>query len=352
MNPLVSIVVPMFNRGEVIKETIESVLIQGYSNWEMILVDDGSTDQTISIVKEFVAIDERIKLFERTRLPKGAPTCRNIGLEVAKGEWLIFLDSDDVIAPNCLEERVKKIQHHHDVDFIVNNSAFFTNHPTDSTHVWNRMNDDSAINRFLVGEAVWQTTGPTWSVNYLKRTQLRFDEKLLSAQDWDLHLRALLMNPKFNYINAAPDNFIRRNKKVTTISSQHRNTEKTLNRLQMFERLMDLPAIQENQSYFERLLFAWSIEINRFIQLGNNIDEEMYNSFLHHTQRTLSKALKSIVRFVKHSYYLKLKSQFLYKTYRKLFFNCSVNEKLYGESLYRSAITDKEKHDIENMYSK
>ncbi|MFY0599376.1 MAG: glycosyltransferase [Cyclobacteriaceae bacterium] len=106
-NPLISVIIPVFNRETLIREAIESVLSQSYTNWECIVVDDGSTDGTKEVVKGLVKSSDKISFFERIREPKGAPTCRNIGIEHAKGNYLQFLDSDDVLLTDKLKNQVE-----------------------------------------------------------------------------------------------------------------------------------------------------------------------------------------------------------------------------------------------------
>lgn len=108
LKPLVSIIIPLFNREELIEETINSVLDQTYSNWECIIVDDGSIDDSKLIVEKYIERDPRVKLFQRPAAKiKGASSCRNYGLEKAKGELIQFLDDDDLLAKYKLEEQVK-----------------------------------------------------------------------------------------------------------------------------------------------------------------------------------------------------------------------------------------------------
>ena len=108
-NPLVSIIIPAFNRAQLIGATLDSVLAQTYTNWECIVVDDGSLDYTTKVLDAYIKSDSRIQCFNRpSDSIKGAPTCRNIGIEKSKGEYLIFLDSDDFLLPHCLENRIKK----------------------------------------------------------------------------------------------------------------------------------------------------------------------------------------------------------------------------------------------------
>jgi glycosyltransferase involved in cell wall biosynthesis len=104
-NPLVSIVVPFLNREKFLGETIESVEAQGCENWELILVDDGSTDKSRLIAEQWIEkYPEKIFLFEHEHCQtRGASAARNLGLRHARGKYVVFLDSDDVFLPDALE---------------------------------------------------------------------------------------------------------------------------------------------------------------------------------------------------------------------------------------------------------
>ncbi len=104
--PLVSIIIPTFNRAYIIGETLDSVLAQTYQNWECIVVDDGSNDYTDELMEFYCETENRIKIYKRPE-NKNASTCRNVGFEKSKGEFIQFLDSDDLLAKNKLEEQVK-----------------------------------------------------------------------------------------------------------------------------------------------------------------------------------------------------------------------------------------------------
>lgn len=99
MTPTISIIVPCYNAAKSIKRTISSVLQQSYTQWELILVNDGSGDETAAHIRSFS--DSRIRLLEQEN--KGASSARNNGMRHAKGEWLCFLDSDDSLLPWALE---------------------------------------------------------------------------------------------------------------------------------------------------------------------------------------------------------------------------------------------------------
>lgn len=105
MNKLVSIIMPSYNTGWFIKETIESVQAQTYSHWELIIVDDCSNDSTDEIVKEYL-VDERIR-YIKNDTNSGAAVSRNRALREAKGKWIAFLDSDDLWHPEKLERQLR-----------------------------------------------------------------------------------------------------------------------------------------------------------------------------------------------------------------------------------------------------
>lgn len=101
---LVSIIMPSYNTGRFISETIESVLAQSYSNWELIIVDDCSTDNTDDVVVKYLS-DDRIR-YIKNETNSGAAVSRNRALREAKGKWIAFLDSDDLWEPDKLKKQI------------------------------------------------------------------------------------------------------------------------------------------------------------------------------------------------------------------------------------------------------
>ncbi len=106
---LVSVITPSYNSSPFIKETIESVQAQSYANWEMIIVDDKSKDDSVHVIKQYIEKDPRIKLITLTQ-NAGAARARNIALKEAQGDYIAFLDSDDLWLPTKLEEQVAFMQ--------------------------------------------------------------------------------------------------------------------------------------------------------------------------------------------------------------------------------------------------
>lgn len=116
MYGLVSVIMPNYNSEKFLPQTIESVLRQTYSNLELLIVDDCSTDNSITVVEEYQAKDNRVKLF-KNEVNQGCAYTRNVALREAKGDWIAFLDSDDLWLPEKLERQLS---------FMVNNEYEFS----------------------------------------------------------------------------------------------------------------------------------------------------------------------------------------------------------------------------------
>lgn len=108
--PLVSIIIPLYNAEVFIAQTIQSVLDQTFMDWELIIVDDCSTDRSTKIVNQFAAADSRITLIESAINFGGPAKPRNIGIENARGEYIAFLDADDIWLPEKLEKQLEFIR--------------------------------------------------------------------------------------------------------------------------------------------------------------------------------------------------------------------------------------------------
>lgn len=199
--PLISIITPVYNRESLVRISIESLLAQTYPHWEMLIVDDGSTDNTVAVIEEYAKKDERIKLFIRDTPVKGGNVCRNIGLENAKGEYVIFLDSDDKLRNFCLQERYEVASLYPEFDFWV--------YPGIRTLIDGDENDpdnflistyagkENALDLFMNHDFLWQTTGPMYKTESLRKYNLSFDEAIKVHQDVLFHITVLCRGLKF-----------------------------------------------------------------------------------------------------------------------------------------------------------
>jgi glycosyltransferase involved in cell wall biosynthesis len=243
MQPVVSIITPSFNRANIIDETAQSILNQTYPHWEWVIVDDGSTDNSWEVLRQFAEKDNRVRIFQRNREPKGACTCRNIGVRNCSGEYLLFLDTDDLLASFCLQQRVSIMQEYPDCDFVIFPMLLFKQRPDDLKLLWNIDSPLDDVERILLGDPVCQGTGTLWKKSSFVKVGM-WSEPLLLWQDIELHLRSLLKGAKYEKrLDLPPDVFLR----VSDISlsrTGYHSLPKFLSRLQVLQQTIE--QIQQN----------------------------------------------------------------------------------------------------------
>ncbi len=211
--PLVSIIIPSFNRASLIGETLDSVLAQTYHNWECIVVDDGSTDVTVKVIKSYIEVNNRISFFKRDIEPKGASTCRNIGIRKSTGDFIMFLDSDDLLAEFCIDQRLKILLKKIDYDFVVGHGLTFNIKPYDSDiyiSTFRSQDIHETVFSFLNIDIPWITLNPLYRRQSLIGKDISWDPKIKGYQDIQFHLLAISRGLKFYFFNARPDCFWRK----------------------------------------------------------------------------------------------------------------------------------------------
>lgn len=193
---LVSLIIPNYNKARYISETLNALLSQTYSNWEAIVVDDGSTDDSRLVIDSHTNKDLRFKSFYLNHSIYGGSVCRNFGLSKAKGEYVIFLDSDDLLTPNCLENRIHDFIKNDGLNFLVYGMGSFIKKIGDNDYTW-MPTKTNVLARFLSHELPWAICQPIWKRDFLEDGQFRFDESLARLQDVDFHAQVMLSSPNF-----------------------------------------------------------------------------------------------------------------------------------------------------------
>ncbi|PRP66993.1 glycosyltransferase family 2 protein [Nonlabens agnitus] len=190
MSQLVSIIIPTYNRAHIIGTTLDSIVAQTYQNWECVIVDDGSTDDTLEVLQAISRNDPRFKIHQRpSNLPKGASSCRNIGIDNSDGDYIIFLDSDDTLEVHCLKTRVDIFNKKPSLDFLVFPMGVYSNE-----HILKANLDDTVnhLNEFLSYRLPWSIMCPIWKANFIKELG-GFTITYPRLNDPELMIRALLM---------------------------------------------------------------------------------------------------------------------------------------------------------------
>ncbi len=188
--PLVSIIIPTFNRAHLIGETLDSVLTQTYQNWECIVVDDGSTDTTVTVVGGFILRDARIKFYNRPEdhLP-GGNGARNYGLKKAAGDYIIFFDSDDLMTKDHLQVKIDAL-FKTQCDYVIAKTKFF-----DSLDPWiegryKGIKEKLSAERFILQEINWLTYDTCIKAKLAK--SISFNESLRSGQEFNYFSKLVL----------------------------------------------------------------------------------------------------------------------------------------------------------------
>ncbi len=189
-NILISVVIPVYNAEQYLDRTIQSVVQQSYKNWELIIVNDGSTDRTKDLLESYHVFD-KIRVIHKTN--SGVSHSRNVGAELAKGSYFCFLDSDDLLTPDCLRKRVEALGDqpalvHNDIE-IIDSADLATGEIRQGIN--GRVLDDLLLwertvipgpSSAMVSESAFHETGG-------------FDVKLSTAADQDFFIRIAACHP-------------------------------------------------------------------------------------------------------------------------------------------------------------
>ncbi|MDP5200686.1 glycosyltransferase [Flavobacterium sp. DG2-3] len=249
---LISIIIPTYNRAHLIGKTLDSILMQTYENWECIIVDDGSSDNTKEIVSKYEK-DSRFKYFERPKNSiKGPNSCRNFGFQMSKGSWINWLDSDDFYKKNALEVFFNSKDQNTDV--VVANLVK-VDVLSNQIIGYNRTNTSNLFQNYYTGFTSFYVCGPLWKREFLEEAKELFDENIRFLDDWDFNLRMLYRKPEIKFVDQI---LIQYNIDLDSLSNQIYKLNVTEIQSEIVAREKQLKIIKENQliDYTTCLLFT------------------------------------------------------------------------------------------------
>ncbi|KQB44223.1 putative beta-glycosyltransferase Glycosyltransferase family 2 [Flavobacterium daejeonense] len=201
MKSILSIIIPVYNRATLVGDMLDSVLAQTCGDWECIIIDDGSVDNTADVVKSYVDLDKRFKFYCRPDIySQGGSGARNYGFKMSCGEFVNFIDSDDVLHKDFVNEKLSAIMKSNS-ELIVSKTIHTTMDVNEIISYENRTElSDNLLDDFIVLKVSWYVVDPIWRRSFLEGKKL-FDEDLLKGQDRDFHIRMLLFNPKIQILD-------------------------------------------------------------------------------------------------------------------------------------------------------
>lgn len=204
-HPVVSVIIPCYNAGKYIEETLDSVAAQTLQAWECLIVDDESTDHSWELISNYTHKDPRYRIFQQANA--GSAAARNTGLQHAAGEYIQFLDADDLIAPTKLERQVEFLKHHPEVDIVCGPIFAFrdTNRTTFlpmtkyNTFVAQYEDDPACLLQY------YREENPITAIHAALGRRLcyeeigGFDPNLRAAEDYDFWIRCIEANKRFAF---------------------------------------------------------------------------------------------------------------------------------------------------------
>ncbi len=208
MSSLVSVIVPCYNYAHYITETIESLQAQTHKDWEAIVIDDGSKDNSREVVEELMKSEPRIRYIYQEN--KGLPGARNTGLREAKGDFVQFLDADDLLENQKLEWQVKAFEANPELDIAYSSIRyFFDGKPEELFYSMDGFNRPWSLTKSGKGKDLirYMLVSCAILVNMplLKRSTFDkvglFTEDLKSCEDWEFWLRCFNSNCTFQYVD-------------------------------------------------------------------------------------------------------------------------------------------------------
>ena len=217
-NPLVSIVIPCYNYGLFISQTLDCLLTQSYQNWEAIIIDDGSTDNTRQVVDGYLRKDPRfIYIYQ---LNQGLSASRNTGLNNANGSYVQFLDADDLLSRGKIAAQVRFMEQYLDCDISYTGAYYFEDKKlnelfknillTEKVEEWiPRINARGrSVLSYLIRSNIMPVNAALIRRDFLLKHNLYFDESYHSVEDWEFWLRCVYNNASFEYFDSGVANVL------------------------------------------------------------------------------------------------------------------------------------------------
>lgn len=178
MTELVSVIMPVYNLEKYVEEAIQSVFNQTYTNWELLIVDDGSTDRSLEIIRSFS--DSRIRVY--TQPNQGVSAARNRALKEMKGDFFCFLDGDDRLTQNSLQSRLLLFQDHEAITFVDGTVVKYSVDFSVRKSVWTPLFSGNPLSELvsLSGSCFF---GPTWMIRRETLKIYEFNEQIKHGED-------------------------------------------------------------------------------------------------------------------------------------------------------------------------
>lgn len=206
MNILISAIIPVYNSAEFLEECIESLRNQTLKEIEMIFINDGSTDNSLDILKNYENIDSRIKVIDQEN--SGPSEARNKGIEVAKGDYLSFIDSDDWINKNMYKIMYQNAINNNsdavicDMKMVGNDNELYINGMKYSKFKYDRKEIEEMVFKELLSNSQFNSmANKIYKTSIIKENNIQLDKNIYYAEDWLFNMEFFKVSQNISYIN-------------------------------------------------------------------------------------------------------------------------------------------------------
>lgn len=309
IKPLVSIIIPTYNRAHLLGETLKSVIEQSYTNWECLIIDDGSTDDTETLVLSYLKSDARFKYFKRPdNYLSGGNGARNYGLSLAKGTYINWLDSDDLFDAKKIEFQLEALKTNQ-AKVNVCLGEFFNNVLGDcGGQLWSKHEEapNEVFDALITQKMRWPSGAVLWHKDVLKENC--WEASLRGAQEWLFHIKqALILNKgEVSFINQVLV-YIRNSN--TSITRQESLGIRYGNYLKARILLLEFLYLNYNQQFTNYFSYTYNFSL-KYVKylIAHNINKDL-------------KLLSKLIKKTSYANYLKFNLGIVvYKFFRKDYF--------------------------------
>lgn len=298
MNKLVSIVIPMYNAELYIEKMIKAVINQTYIFWELIIVDDQSTDNSCNIVNKYANQYYNIKLYVKCANEKrGANPSRNIGTQLATGEYILYFDADDLITNYCISQRVSFMEANPQLDFAVFPAITFNERAFDCNVNFGFKQDFLVMEHLLSGLLPFAVWTNIYRLSSLKKNEIIWDESLPCLQDTVFNVLALNKGLKYKCSNLAPDYLWRFVGNMNSISRNIYTDKRLRTRIEVLNMFSDMSVSKLNDDAL--LLRSFYIYLSVINSTTENISNIFFSSDIFNSHKILVRKLQCHYGIVK-----------------------------------------------------
>lgn len=306
-----SIIVPVYNVEKYLEDCLESILKQTYDDFEVIVVNDGSTDNSQKVIDNYAKRDNRIKAFKKKN--GGVSDARNYGISKAKGEYFIFVDSDDTINDKLLEKLDKEIKKYDEIDLIKYQLQMTDKEPQLEFNTFDLLNGEEAFLELIKDDLFVSPVTYAYRLEYFRNKKFKYEVGRIH-EDFGLTPLIVISANKVSAIDYVGYNYIVRENSIMTNNSNERLIKKNEDTLFFYDNMMKFIEKSNFNSYVTKIFKSYISNglINRTVLLDGTLLKDYVNELKirkvgnNLIDDTLPRKIKKILFKLSPSLYIKL----------------------------------------------